>query len=302
MTNTPPPRRRSQLLSSPENGLLSNFLNDGRNNELNHLSALDAAQAEHKRVREAAIRVFELHELREEHERILELERKEQERLRAEAAIVEEERRLRELKAKTVPKLPPEPTPAPPKKVEPTPTPAPRPEPPKPQEPVQPSSEIKQQPAANVAAPQVNGFLGGQPQPTANNAFASPAQAISAPKPEQRLAPPPPASGAIQAPAAQAPGANSITAQKIALAERYVEIHKELKGLRRVLQAEAKVPGSPLKGKMGTYRREIRVSIGQLTGGKGANAQPVSLCTYNLTLNALSRPDMYDRFKKSQRP
>jgi nucleoporin GLE1 len=228
------------------------------------------------------------------------LERKEQERLRAEAAIVEEERRLRELKAKTVPKLPPEPTPAPPKKVEPTP--APLPEPPKPQEPVkQPISDIKQQPAANVAAPQVNGFLGGQPKPAANNAFAAPAQAISAPKPEQRSAPPPPASGAIQAPAAQAPAANSISAQKIALAARYVEIHKELKGLRRVLQAEAKVPGSPLKGKMGTYRREIRVSIGQLTGGKGANAQPVSLCTYNIILNALSSPDMCDRFKKSQR-
>ncbi|EHK41883.1 hypothetical protein TRIATDRAFT_287296 [Trichoderma atroviride IMI 206040] len=278
MSNSPPPRRRSQLLSSPENGLLSNFLNDGRNNELNHLSALDAAQVEHKRVREAAIRVFELHELREEHERILELERKEQERLRAEAAIVEEERRLRELRAKTVPKLPPEPTPAPPKKVEPTP--APRPEPPKPQEPVkQPTSEIKQQPAANVAAPQVNGILGGQNKPATNNAFASPTQAISAPKPEQRLAPPPLASGAVQAPAAQSPAANSISAQKNALAGRYVEIHKELKRLRQVLQAEAKVPGSPLKGKMGTFRREIRVSIGQLTGGKGANAQPIQKIT-----------------------
>lgn len=289
------------MLSSPENGLLSNFLIDGRNNELNHLSALDAAQAEHKRVREAAIRVFELHELREEHERILELERKEQERLRAEAAIVEEERRLRELKAKTVPKLPPEPTPAPPKKVEPTP--APRPEPPKPQEPVkQPIAEIKQQPPANVAAPQVNGILGGQNGPATNNAFASPAQAISAPKPEQRLAPPPVASNAVQAPAAQAPAAYSISAQKNALAQRYVEIHKELKTLRQVLQAEAKVPGSPLKGKMGTYRREIRVSIGQLTGGKGANAQPVSLYTDNLALNALSSPDMHDRFKKLQRP
>lgn len=292
-------------MSSPENGLLSNFLNDGRNNELNHLSALDAAQAEHKRVREAAIRVFELHELREEHERILELERKEQERLRAEAAIVEEERRLRELKAKTVPKLPPEPTPAPPK-VEPAP--APRPEPPRPQEPVkQPIPEIKQQPAANVAAPQVNGILGGQNKPATNNAFASPAQAISAPKHEHRLAPPPLASGAVQAPATQAPAtqapaANSLTAQKNALAARYVEIHKELKRLRQVLQAEAKVPGSPLKGKMGTYRREIRVSIGQLTGGKGANAQPVSLCTCNLALDALVSPNMYDRFKKSQRP
>lgn len=256
---------------------MSNFLYDGRNNELSHQSALAAAQAEHKRVREAAIRVYELHELREEHQRILELERKEQERLRAEAAIVEEERRLRELKAKTVPKLPPEPVPAPapPKKVEPTP--APRPEPPKPQEPVkQPISEIKQQPVASAAAPQVNGFLGGQNKLATNNAFASTTQASSAPKP-----PPAQASPAAQAPAVQAPAAGSLSAQKIALAERYVEIHKELKRLRQVLQAEAKVPGSPLKGKMGTYRREIRVSIGQLTGGKGANAQPVSFYTFN---------------------
>lgn len=292
-------------MSSPENGLLSNFLYDGRNNELNHQSALAAAQAEHKRVREAAIRVYELHELREEHQRIIELEHKEQERLSAEAAIVEEEQRLRELKAKTVPKLPPEPTPAPPKKVEPTP--ALRPEPPKPQEPVkQPISEIKQQPTAYGAVPQVNGILGGQNKPVTNNAFASTTQAISAPKPENRLAPPAQASPAVWAPAVQPPAvqaraAGSLSAQKIALAERYVEIHKELKRLRQVLQAEAKVPGSPLKSKMGTYRREIRVSIGQLTAGKGANAQPVSLCTYNVALNALFSPDMHDRFKKSQR-
>lgn len=278
MTNSPPPRRRSQFLSNPESGLLSNFLYDGRNNELNHQSALAAAQAEHKRVREAAIRVYELHELREEHQRILELERKEQERLRAEAAIVEEERRLRELKAKTVPKLPPEPVPAPPKKVEPTP--APKPEPPKPQEPVkQPVSEIKQQPAANAVAPQVNGFLGGQNKSATNNAFAPTTQVGSAPKPESRLPPPAQASPAAQAPAVQAPAVGSLSAQKNALAERYVEIHKELKRLRQVLQAEAKVPGSPLKGKMGTYRREIRVSIGQLTAGKGANAQPIQKIT-----------------------
>ncbi|KAL6902487.1 GLE1-like domain-containing protein [Trichoderma evansii] len=279
MTNSPP-RRKSQLLSSPESGLLSNFLHDGRNNELNHQSALAAAQAEHKRVREAAIRVYELHELREEHQRILELERKEQERLRAEAAIVEEERRLRELKAKTVPKLPPEPVPAPapPKKVEPTP--APQPEPPKPQESIkQPISEIKQQPTATAAIPQVNGFLGGQNKPATNNAFAPTTQASSAPKTENRLVPPAQASPAAQAPAVQAPAAGSLSAQKNALAERYVEIHKELKRLRQVLQAEAKVPGSPLKGKMGTYRREIRVSIGQLTGGKGANAQPIQKIT-----------------------
>jgi nucleoporin GLE1 len=42
------------------------------------------------------------------------------------------------------------------------------------------------------------------------------------------------------------------------------------------LAAQSKIAGSPLKGKLGAARREIRVAIGQLTGGKGANAQPVS--------------------------
>lgn len=274
MTNSSP-SRRSQLLSSPESGLLSKFLFDGRNNELSHQSALAAAQAEHKRVREAAIRVYELHELREEHQRIIDLERKEQERLKAEAAIVEEERRLRELKAKTVPKLPPEPVPEPPKKVEPTPV--HRPEVAKPQEPIKQNiSEIKQQPTSNAAAPQLNGFLGGQTRPTTGNPFAPTAQADSASKLVNQSAPTTQATPAVRPPAAQSPAALSTSAQKNALANRYVEIHKELKKLRQVLQVEAKVPGSPLKGKMGAYRREIRVSIGQLTAGKGANAQPVS--------------------------
>ncbi|KAL7795362.1 GLE1-like domain-containing protein [Trichoderma ceciliae] len=276
MTNSSPPRR-SQLLSSPESGLLSKFLFDGRNNELSHQSALAAAQAEHKRVREAAIRVYELHELREEHQRIIDLERKEQERLRAEAAIVEQERRLRELKAKTVPKLPPEPVPEPPKKVEPTP--AHPPEASRAQESVQQNiSEIKQQSSPSAATPQVNGFLGGQTKPATTNVFAPSAQAVSASKVENHSAPP----AVVQPVAVKAPASISASAQRNALADRYVEIHKELKKLRQVLQAEAKVPGSPLKGKMGTYRREIRVSIGQLTAGKGANAQPIAKITMAL--------------------
>ncbi|UKZ72778.1 hypothetical protein TrVFT333_000413 [Trichoderma virens FT-333] len=259
-------------MPSPESGLISRFLFDGRNNELSHQSALAAAQAEHKRVREAAIRVFELHSLQEERQRILELERKEQERLRVEAAIVEEERRLRELKAKTVPKLPPEPVPEPPKKVEPTPV---------------------QQPVA--AKPQ-------EPtKPATNNLFAP----TTAAKLENRLAPTTLAKPVAQPPAAQIPVARPPPAQKNALADRYVEIHKELKKLRQVLQAEAKVPGSPLKGKMGTYRREIRVSIGQLTAGKGANAQPIAKITMALTeaLNGTvpSAPIEVSRFTVGQR-
>ncbi|KAL7945452.1 GLE1-like domain-containing protein [Trichoderma barbatum] len=291
--------RRSPLLSSPESGLISRFLSEGRNNELNHQSALAAAQAEHKRVREAAIRVYELHELREEHQRIIELERKEQERLKAEAAIVEEERRLRELKAKTVPKLPPEPVPEPPKKVERAPV--HQPVIAKPQDAIKPTvTETKQQPASNDAAPRLNGFLAGQTKPSTNNLFAP-----AASKPENRLASTTLATPAAKPPIVQTPPARPAPAQKNALADRYVEIHKELKKLRQVLQAEAKVPGSPLKGKMGTYRREIRVSIGQLTAGKGANAQPVAKITMALTeaLNSKvpSAPIEVSRFVVGQR-
>ncbi|KAL7937245.1 GLE1-like domain-containing protein [Trichoderma chlorosporum] len=270
--------RRSQLLSNPENGLISRFLLDSRNNELNHQNALAAAHAEHKRVREAAIQVYELHRLQEEHQRILELERKEQDRLRTEAAIVEEERRLRELKAKTVPKLPPEPVLEPLKKVEPPPV--QQPVAAKPQDAVKPNIfETKQQPTPNATAPQVNGFSGAQAKPATNNPFAP----TAAPKVENRLAPTTLTTPAARPPAAQVPAARSSPVQKNALADRYAEIHKELKKLRQVLQAEAKVPGSPLKGKMGTYRREIRVSIGQLTAGKGANAQPIAKITMALT-------------------
>ncbi|PNP74164.1 hypothetical protein FNYG_12538 [Fusarium nygamai] len=44
---------------------------DSRNNELNRRDALAATQLEHDRVRQAAIRVYELHELQEEHKRII---------------------------------------------------------------------------------------------------------------------------------------------------------------------------------------------------------------------------------------
>ncbi|KAK5993459.1 mRNA export factor GLE1 [Cladobotryum mycophilum] len=281
------PSRRSQLLSTPERRLLSSFLADGRNNELSHRDALAAAQAEHDRVREAAIRVYELHELKEEHQRIIELERKEQERLRVEAALVVEEKRLRELRARTIPKLPPEPVPEPPKRIEPTPTQntpaafqAKKPEVAQPK-PAQ--AEVKL--PAPGAALQINGLL-NQDRPTTTNGFRSlpqkPLEVAVNSNPQlnnnNHTTPPVKVTPPAQAPAVQPPVPSLSQGQK-ALVDRYNEIHQELKKLRKVLQAEAKVAGSPLKGKMGTYRREIRVSIGQLTAGRGANAQPITKIT-----------------------
>ncbi|KAG5975254.1 hypothetical protein E4U55_007750 [Claviceps digitariae] len=56
------------------------------------------------------------------------------------------------------------------------------------------------------------------------------------------------------------------------LADRYIQIHQSLKQLRANVINLSKIPGSPLKEKVGSLRREIRVSIGQLTGTKGANS------------------------------
>lgn len=269
------PRRRPQPFSSPDRGLRSSFLLDQRNTESSHLGALAAAQAEHDRVREAAIRVYELHELKEEHQRILDQERWEQERLRAEAQVAAEERRLQELRAKSIPK------PAPP----------PEPEPSRPVE--QPTADghaaqasrgtkgpVEEIPRLSEIKPQPNGLSAGQNQLVTNSL-----PAVAAPKPSalQQIAPPsvapqqpraaPPQPSAAQAqPQAQRPAAKPVV-------DRYLQIHHELKSLRRGLMAQSKLAGSPLKGKMGTFRREIRIAIGQLTGVRGANVQPTSKIT-----------------------
>lgn len=285
------PARRSHLLSSPDRRFVSNFLTENRNGELSHRDALLAAQVEHERVREAAIRVYELHELQQEHRRIVEQERREEERLRAEALIVAEEKRLRELKAKTIPKPPPEPEPKP------------APEPPKqtPAEkqaitngstPIQESkkAEPSTTPPSDVKKPQPNGLFSTQTKPAQPSPLTvptqdkpAPANPFSAPAQTQ----PPPSSTPLARPNGLAlfkpaavpiakPAQPQVPSTTARVADRYSQIHKELKKLRNDLQAQARVAGSPLKGKMGTYRREIRVSIGQLTGGRGANAQPVS--------------------------
>ncbi|OAQ85652.1 RNA export mediator Gle1 [Purpureocillium lilacinum] len=266
------PLRRSQF-SSPDRGYRSSFLFDERNTELSHRDALAAAQAEHERIREAALRVYELHELKEEHQRILDQERREQERLKAEAEIAAEEKRLQELKAKTIPKpAPPPPAPEPPKQVE-----KPQPASPASLEPKKPAEAAPTQAKATPqpAAPQLNGVFGGQAKPAAGSPFGTPPAAAAAPPKPVGTTP------AIQSkptPGQQAPPQPQKQARPAAQlgADRYIQIHQELKKLRKDLTAQSKVPGSPLKGKMGTFRREIRVAIGQLTGGKGANAQPTS--------------------------
>ena len=293
----PSSARGNYSTSSPahERRFISSFLSEDRNNEHNHKDALQAAQAEHDRVREAAIRVFEMHEMREEHKRIIEAEKKEQERLKAEAAIAEETRRLQELKAKSIPK------------------PAPLPDPPKAIKETQQTEEIKpkgsSQPQESPREKKTSPFIPAPAAATeakapAPNPFANPAQrspfaavpsasqqqnGLQAPQnfaqkspftqqvPQtmqtpQSTAPPP------QAQPTQDP--KPPTQRAAPARDRYLEIHQELKKLRERMQAEAKAAGPPLKGQMGDFRRVIRVSVGQLTGGKGANAQPVRNSLY----------------------
>ncbi|CAM1508222.1 Fc.00g050700.m01.CDS01 [Cosmosporella sp. VM-42] len=292
------PSRRSEQLTSPERRFLSSFLAENRNNELSHRDALIAAQIEHERVREAAIRVYELHELQQEHRRIVEQERKEEERLKAEALVVAEERRLRELRAKTIPRPPPEPIPEPRKEPPPE-----KPAPPSKANGSTPPQESKKAepsttPLSEIKKPasQPNGIFSNQTKPTPANPFAptttpaetKPAPAAANPFASFKPQTVPPSSSArpnastAPIPVAPKPAQPQPPVVSTPSADRYGRIHKELKKLRQDLMAASKVPGSPLKGKMGTFRREIRVSIGQLTAVRGANAQPIAKITATL--------------------
>lgn len=282
------------MLSSPDRSFLSDYLSENRNNETSHMDALAAARIEHERLREAAIRVFELHELQEEHKRIVEQERKEQERLKMEADIAAEEKRLRELRAKSIPRPPPEPEPEP----EPAPAPAKQ---------TMLKSATKEQTQANpINAPQKvqteqappatitpssvaqstqhNGLFTSQTtqkpsvQPPLGSAIQGKERQPSAPLQTTTSAPAPSsaATATALAPKPVATAQSTTSSRRMAHADRLSQIHQTLKKLRQNLVAESKRPGSPLKGKLGAFRRDIRTAIGQLTHVKGANAQPVS--------------------------
>jgi nucleoporin GLE1 len=311
-------RGHNNVQSSPERGFLSGFLNDSRNTELSHRDALVAAQAEHDRVREAAIRVYELHELQTEHRRLQQEKLKEQERLRIEAELVAEEQRLRALKAQKIPKLPPEPpSPKAPLKQQISPT-------------VNKDGSATAQSVLKAGGPistpsiQSNlassstasqGLVPAQPlgtttqHTTTSAATITPTLAAQTPAPPSFLQPKtaPLSSGApqiqqsnglipsalSQAPPQQpTPIGLGLQSQPVpakpVTSDAYLQIHQALKKLRKDLETQSRAPGSPLKGKIGEMRREIRKSMGQLTGGKGANAQPVSLILIIISLSLLA--------------
>ncbi|KAI1821988.1 GLE1-domain-containing protein [Xylaria intraflava] len=277
MTASSPASRRSRQWSSPSSSHLSDFLGDNRNTELSHQDALAAAQAEHERVRRAAIRVFKDHQFQEEHRRVLEQEaiirqqqRIEEERIRNEERLRAEQEQLRALKAKKVPVLPPEPP-----REAPVATGLNRAGASLPGETTASGQASKQSPtlptSREAQTPQINGIKVAQPT------LAQPRQQ------EQHVAPSKPS--AFNAPGVAGsslkPTANS---QQTALVapptskvpdDRYIVIHQNLKKLRASLLEQAKsLP--PLKARMGDMRREMRKCLGQIVTEKGGNKKQIA--------------------------
>ncbi|KAL2760641.1 hypothetical protein ACRALDRAFT_2097013 [Sodiomyces alcalophilus JCM 7366] len=290
----------SPLQSPPGRRPLSDYLSDDRNSELSHREALDQARIEHERIRLNAIRIGELHELKEqqrrieeEQKRIAELRRKEEDRLRAETAVREEQERLRKLQAQKVPELPPQPEPA--------------------KAPQQQQAQSKQPPQQQVkeGTAAVNGLTGqttakqDSRSSTATSPFApatgpsttaktpSLFAAAAQPPPQKPFAPAQPSNGVQPSTASKQPAAATVVAKPetqagqpppttLPQSDRYVQIHQELKKVRKELDRQSKIPGSPLKGKLGDMRRQVRKAMGQLTAGKGANSQPINTISTTL--------------------
>lgn len=293
MDGSSPTARRSRQWSSPDRTSISSVLSESRNSALSHQDALAAAQAEHDRVREAAIRVYEKTLKQEEHKRLLEEEKKileqqkqEEERIRAEERLRAEQERLRALKAKKVPQLPPEP-------------PSPVIETNRPtiaQKPTQPTSttstlaSILNPNAPSFGSQQLpktnglNGYVNGASStPTAPTAGSQPFGHIRTTPQAHPFSVPSPFAQPSKAAAIQPNGVSAAVPTKPsvpAVADRYIDIHQNLKKLRASLLEQSKL--SPvLKQRMGDMRRELRKNMGQLVGEKGGNKKqvcPLSQC------------------------
>jgi nucleoporin GLE1 len=276
--------------------------------EMIHKDALDAAQAEHERVREAALLAFELHQLREEQkiireredklkeyereqrerDRILreqenklrELEKEERERQRRESELAERNAKLRELRRTSAKPSPADPTPQSPNGTDPSHL-----------ESSQNAQTFPMQSSINSQPPSAQETLSISRTPSnptvTREPIASQPQArvtlqqaayVSQPiEPQSQPSQPittqhQPTAGPLLA--SEQP-ANRVVAQYILPGtQQYLEIHSRLKKLRTFMTDQAK-QNPELKKRMGEMRREIRKSVGQLTEGRGANRQPV---------------------------
>lgn len=282
-----------------------------RNSEAIHFEVLESSRLEHVRIRENALRVFELYQLREQQKRdrfTADLEEK-RIRLHEEAALDELKRRDLEERARNIPAGPapaktpsPSPPPPPPPPGAATPPPLAR-ERPTPPAQVAPPAQTSLPPPAQAAPSTRNTTLEESSVQTTTaatgSAFiqaptANPAPVRLAPAPTplpkptastQPLAFTPPAPRLTEStPVAQAAHPVSTASPEVSTLphfQRYKTIHGELKSLRKNMEIE-KSRSSVINSKMGDLRRAIKKSIGQLThsGEKGVNKKPVgSSCT-----------------------
>ncbi|KAK6833697.1 GLE1-like protein-domain-containing protein [Apiospora arundinis] len=293
--------RSSPVRSPPARSPDSTYLSGDRNGEMNHLEALMAAQVLHDDVRERAVTALQNHlqeleqkkrETREQE--IRERQRREEDRLRHEEKLRHEEERLRALQAQTVPKLPPKPPQQP----------APPPEPAPQTNTVAPSKEDTTpatQPAVAKSTTTPNPFSPGSvangssasalpTEPAKVNGHASSAAPSSAaaspftkPATSQPANPFATVTSTATKPASQAPTqAQPAKPPAVPDVDRYVQIHRNLKKLRAQITEHAKT-NPELKKLMGEMRREIRKSLGQLTGVKGANKKQLETIRTILT-------------------
>jgi nucleoporin GLE1 len=253
---------------------------DLTNTEAAHRAALAAAQAQHQRVRDSALRAYSNDILRQEHELLRRKQIQELERLKLESEKAQLEARVQELQRKKITPAPRAPSPPPPR--------APTPKQVAPSQGqfkngqnyslvqqdarVRPPSRQKT-PPRSVEARQ---NFSHPAEPTASRNQSPKLPSIPPKQPDV----PSPSSAPSKAPiksitAPSAPTHDSTSAHSFPGAEKYLEIHKRLKQLRAFVKEHAK-QDPELKNKMGEMRREIRKSVGQLTEGRGANRTPVS--------------------------
>ncbi len=277
MAGPSPSHRQSHHWASgspQQRSVLEEILADDRNSEARHRLLLEAAKREHERVREDAERVYREQLQKEERQRLLDERRKEEERIRLEEQLAAERVRLNALKAKKIAIPAPLPDPEPPA------APAANGKTPAPPSVsnhalAQPNGTTPQQ-AAAPAAPAAASLKPPAAFPTAQPQNQAPATLpTKAPEPAR------PASAVLgingllnKAPQPNGVTSNSGTSRSPAPPpaqtppDRYSEIHKNLKVLRKSMADQAK-SNPALKERMGDMRRDIRKSVGQLTVTSG---------------------------------
>ncbi|TGO83302.1 hypothetical protein BPOR_0667g00010 [Botrytis porri] len=263
---------------------------ENRNTEELHRGILEAARLEHERVRNEAMRVFQITLIQEQQLRAQHEIRAEEERLRIEemrlkieenrvnterqSALAELKRRELEEAARRIPIVPPKP-PTPPPVAEVPRAPAQTTSNPlqnQSQSPPQQRQQQQQQPPPSQQNNDSGGGFCASSQQTSQSRPPQQANAFSQPQPQTQQQP-------SKQPSAQPPPQQQPTPTSKPPAsrdhllpgvERYVEIHKNLKQLRQYLVTEGK-QNIPFKKMLGDYRRAIRQTVGQLTGERGAN-------------------------------